>query len=487
MNKDLKDLIDSIDTSNKTHSDLETMIKYLKEEVQRLNFTINEQKQIIQDLNLKLSKIDNTNIPEDMALLKELVHTQRQEIVKKDKDIEILQRTIEEVSLELNKMEDYEGENEELIYAQKIIVQLTDENQILKDKNELLNSEMKELHNQINLKKQEIFDENQELIDANKLIFQLKEETDVNKVRIESLMKENEVLKADLNETTSIQKDLSKGLEESEKLIDQLTFDNDQMQEKINFFQQKLEITGKEQKYEDNVSTITQQGETYQKQLQKYEEEILELKNIINSNISIMENLQQKNFGIQSKLDQETVTREQKSNEFTKLIAEKERELEHVNLKLHKIQNSNKKLSDLIVELKLKEIRTPEEPKLKVTSKNGYNNKIPNSIFFKMYNKLDEEAKNYIVDQLINDLQSSERDLKINAIKVLSFIKSKKVFDALINLKNDNDWIVKLYLIKVLNLFKDLSIENTLKFLQKDIDNDVREAATELLLKLNLK
>ncbi|GAI69300.1 unnamed protein product, partial [marine sediment metagenome] len=60
--KELKDLIDTVDYTNKAHSDLENIISRLTEEVQRLNFTIDEQKIIIQnqiinkkvDLELKL-------------------------------------------------------------------------------------------------------------------------------------------------------------------------------------------------------------------------------------------------------------------------------------------------------------------------------------------------------------------------------------------------------------------------------------------------
>ena len=119
MSKDLKDLIDSVDSTNKKHSDLEARITYLMEEVQRLNFTVGEQKKIIQKQKSKLS--ENT-IPEDITVLKDLVTEQRQDIIKKDKDIEILQQTIADISTELENLQKFEGENEELIYANKEIV-----------------------------------------------------------------------------------------------------------------------------------------------------------------------------------------------------------------------------------------------------------------------------------------------------------------------------------------------------------------------------
>ena len=98
MSKDLKNLIDSIDSANKAHSDLETIIRYLKEEVQRLNFTIKEQKRIIQNQNAKISSFEEPAIPEDIQILKDLVITQREEIIKKDKDIEILTQTLQDVT-----------------------------------------------------------------------------------------------------------------------------------------------------------------------------------------------------------------------------------------------------------------------------------------------------------------------------------------------------------------------------------------------------
>ena len=53
MSKEFKNLIDSVDSENQAHSDLKIMIKRLKEEVQRLNFTVSEQKK-----NYPKSKID---------------------------------------------------------------------------------------------------------------------------------------------------------------------------------------------------------------------------------------------------------------------------------------------------------------------------------------------------------------------------------------------------------------------------------------------
>ena len=59
MTPDLKDMIDSVEEKNKTQSEFEQIIKFLKEETTRLNFTINEQKLLIQE---QKEKIKNTLI-----------------------------------------------------------------------------------------------------------------------------------------------------------------------------------------------------------------------------------------------------------------------------------------------------------------------------------------------------------------------------------------------------------------------------------------
>ncbi len=145
MSKELKDLIDSVDSDNQAQADLETMNRELKEEVQRLNFTIDEQIRIIQNQESKLSNFPNGNIPEDVSLLKEVVTQQRQDIIKKDKDVEILQQTIADISTELENVQKFEGENEELIYANKEIVQLTEENQAYRNQVEDLINTLQEL------------------------------------------------------------------------------------------------------------------------------------------------------------------------------------------------------------------------------------------------------------------------------------------------------------------------------------------------------
>lgn len=468
MSKELKDLIDSVDYTNKTHSDLETIISRLKEEVHRLSFTIDEQRKIIQNQKTKLSVFKENNIPEDVFVLKDLVTNQRQDIIKKEKDIEILQQTIAEISNEFENIQNFKEENEELIYANKVIVQLTEENETNRLEIENLNNKIKELQEILVFKEGDIGEENQDLINAKKLIFQLTEENGISRIQIESLNQEIEGLKTNLQENDAAKTQYIHELDEANKFVDQLTFDNDQYHEKVNYLQQKIEETVKfqEQASPEGVE-IGNNLEELKGNLLHLEVENTELKDIIDTNISIIESLKQK------------------IEEFLKKVSEGDEELENLNVKLQKIENANKQLSDLIVELKVREEQLFNNVEPVITPDQIVFEDFPPTLFFKMYKQLTNDSKDMIIAQLVEDLSKSNRDLRTYAIKVLSFIKGPKVFNAFKGLVKDDDWIVKLYLIKALRNFENIEKVDMLKELQKDKDIDVREAAIKMLTKSN--
>jgi len=466
MSKELKDLIDSVDYSNKAHSDLENIINRLKEEISRLSFTIDEQRTIIQNQETKLSEFKENNIPEDIIVLKDLVMNQRQDIIKKEKDIEILQQTIADISKEFENTQNFNEDNEELIYANKVIVQLTEENETNRLKIENLNTKIKELQEKLVFKERDIGEENQDLINAKKLIFQLTEENGISRVQIESLKQETEKLKTNLQENDGAKTQYIHELDEVNKIVDQLTFDNDQYHEKVNYLQQKIEETVKfhEQASPEGVE-IGDNLDELKGNLLRLEVENTELKDIINTNISIIESLKQK------------------IEEFLKKISERGEELENLNIKHQKIENANKQLSDLIVELKVREAQVFDDIEPVIIPDHIVFEAFPPTLFFKMYKQMTNDSKDVIVAQLVEDLSSNNRDKRTYAIKVLSFIKGPKVFDAFKGLVKDEDWIVKLYLIKALQNFENNEKIDMLKELQKDKDIDVREAAIEMLSK----
>ncbi len=480
MSKELKDFIDSVDSANKAQSDLEVTIRGLREDVQKLNFTIDEQKRIIEDQKSKLSTIESDNIPEDISVLKELITQQRQDIIKKDKDVEILQQTIAEVTVELEKVQKFEEENEELIYANKEIVQLTEENENFRREVEDLNNAMTNLQKELgsNNFQEAPGEESSELLDAKKLIIKLTEKNGINRVQIETLNQEIENQKKQNQEDEALKNQFSYELIETNKIVDQLTYDNDQYHAKVNYLQQKLEENVKLQEELPKDDRYSNEIEVLNKILIELERENKDLKNLVNTKISIIKNLNLKITAIEKDLGEETTFT---INNLRDKVSEKDEELNALTLRLQKFENANVQLSDLIVELKVQQDHQSETIEFEGSSKRIVYEDLPPNLFFKMYRLLSEENKTTVVNQLIDDLNSEIRDFRTYAIKVLSVIKGNRVFEVLKDIINDDDWIVKLYLIKAFRNFNEADTVPLLKKLLDDSDIDVREAAISML------
>ncbi|MFX1406362.1 MAG: HEAT repeat domain-containing protein [Promethearchaeota archaeon] len=482
MSKDLKDLIESTNSANRAHSDLETIIKYLKEEVQKLNFTINEQKRIIQNQKLKLSNFESSTIPDDVEVLKELIVNQKEELIKKDKDIEILTQTIEDITVELEKAKNFDEEDEEIVYSNKVIVQLTEEKEIYHAEIEKLEARINDLEETVQLYENGDYKKiEQKLVDTKKLIFQLTEENGLNRVQIESLKKEIEDLQSSLHESELNKNQYMHELENNNQIIDGLKDKLSEYKEKIEYLQNKLEDMKKIRE------SFLESSEEYKKLLE-FEAENNELKNIISTNLNIIENLKNENLELNNNLTDAFQIINSNKDDYDKTLIENEEKLAELNKKYQKIQNANKKLSDLIVELKVKgdSITAQVAPSYssQPISKESQLNYIPPSLFHKMFELLDTENKKQIIDQLIEDLNENNiRDKRIYALKILSSIDDPRIFEEFKKLIKDKDWIIKLYIIKALNKFKNTEVKNILKELQKDGDIDVREAATNLLCK----
>ena len=253
MNKELKELIDSVDSTNRAHSDLETLVRHLKDEIQRLNFTINEQKRIIQTQNVKLSNLEKTQVPEDVQILKELVLNQRDDMKKKDKDIEILQRVVEELSMELENAKKYNDDTDEINYANKIIVQLTEENENLIEEINKLKLKLSRIdsgstESEAPSPTQDI---DLELVDAKKMIYQLQEENGINRVKVESLKAQVDKLEIQLEDTKGVKNQYLKELDESTQTIQELNKKVELLQETVSDLENELKIASEEMKEHD--------------------------------------------------------------------------------------------------------------------------------------------------------------------------------------------------------------------------------------------
>ena len=483
MSKELKDFIDSVDSANKAQVDLEITIRGLKEDVQRLNFTIDEQKRIIEDQKSKLSSVQNDNTPEDISVLKELVTQQRQDIIKKDKDVEILQLTIAEITEELENVQKFEEENEELIYANKEIVQLTEENENFRLKVEELNNTLTNLQKELGSDnyKEAPSEENSDLLDAKKLIIKLTEENGINRVQIETMKQEIEKQTKQNEEEIAFKNEFSRELIETNKIIDQLSYDNDQYHAKVNYMQQKLEETIKLQEELPKDDKDSKEIEVLNMILVELERENNDLKSLVDTKISIIKNLKLNTPGMEKELGEKPTSENQKISDLQDKVYEKDEELNALTLKLQKFENSNLQLSDLIVELKVQQDQRSENMEFESSSKKIVYEDLPPNLFFKMYRLLNEDDKTTVVNLLIDDLNSETRDFRTYAIKVLSVIKGNRVFEVLKDIINDDDWIVKLYLIKAFRNFNEADTIPLLTKLLEDKDIDVREAAISML------
>ena len=133
MSRDLKDLIDTVEVKESTASELEQEVKLLREDIKRLNFTVSEQRLLIKEQERKIASSEVYELPGDIQILKDMLISQRQEIKKKDKDVEILDERIYELTNKLKKSKvggESTAESEELIKAKKLVVQLTEENEL---------------------------------------------------------------------------------------------------------------------------------------------------------------------------------------------------------------------------------------------------------------------------------------------------------------------------------------------------------------------
>jgi len=485
MSKELKDLIDSIDSTNRAHSDLERMIRYLREEVLRLTFTINEQKQIIQSQRAQLSDIEESDLPGDVQILKEMVSNQREEIIKKNKDIEILKQTLEDISNELENSKNFNGESEEIIYSNKVIVQLTEENELKNVKiNELQEKIEKLQQDSILTQSIDFEDKDQQLIDAKKLIFQLTEENGISRVKIESLKAEIQEITAKLESVIAIKNEVSEELNDLRKKHEDLVIESNEYKEKVNYLQQKIENTLKsyleEQKIDSNVI------EESNRRLQELEKENENIKNALNENVIITDELRNHNNELVNELNEIRNLEINREAEYRKKIVLKEEELEALNVKLNKIENANSQLNKLLLKLKEQEKGVPLKSEPKISAKTIDSGTISPSLFMKMFNLLEEQAQNQILELLFKNLNDNLRMRRITAIKLLSMIRTPKIFNTFKEMIKDNDWIIKLYLIKALIRFNSPEVKEVLQELNKDSDVDVREAAEKALRELSL-
>ncbi|MFX1322545.1 MAG: HEAT repeat domain-containing protein [Promethearchaeota archaeon] len=226
MSKEIKDLLDTVEEENKVRAEFEQTVDVLKEEINRLNFTIKEQKLLIEDQKGKLLEFEEKT-PENIKELKDTIAIQKQDLVKRYKDINTLNQQIKDLTTQLENYKKVNSQtevNEELINTKKLIVQLTEENEQKQVQIESLKEQLENRQNYDHIA------ENQELIDAKKLNFQLMEENGL-------LLMQIETLKAQIQEAN--ERAQSEKLHLTNKEIEALTSEIEEYKAKINYLQAK--------------------------------------------------------------------------------------------------------------------------------------------------------------------------------------------------------------------------------------------------------
>ncbi|MHA1273064.1 MAG: HEAT repeat domain-containing protein [Promethearchaeota archaeon] len=411
MSKEIRNIIDTVEEENQTKAQMEQTIKFLKEEIGRLNFRLSEQKKLIQDQEKKLEKQEK--VPPDVQLLKEMVLSQRQDLIKKDKDIDILKDRIDELTLQLEKTRNGSkyGESNELLEAKKLIVKLTDEN-------ERLHTSQEDSQKLISELQEENVDLKNELEDIYKHIEELKAETseldatselNAAKEKIKQLEKQNEIYISEINELRDQLHELQDNLignnlqfvsKLEEQTIKSLRAEIDDLQSLIVYLKQKLEKKGEKQSdYKDSIN-ISDEVEKESQYFEGDSDEKRTINSLIEKNKSLSEEI---------KKLQENLKLSENSSLDDNLIKKYKEDL---NL-------ANKKIDNLMVEIEdyQAQVLTLQQ-KLDSSEKSGEKTLI-NEVSSKeerkeeIINELLEENESYRLE--IENLKNELRQIELNA------------------------------------------------------------------------
>jgi len=518
MSRDLKDLIDTVEKETRSHAELEQIISSLKEKKNKLKFTVKEQKLLIESLksHMEDEQIERVVLPSEIDILKEIISSQRQELNEKQSDIEKLYDKIDNLAISMESNEDIsklEISNKELLEAKMQIIQLGDENQEYRSQIKFLKDQIEEL--QLEKSKDEEFieekdeqpEENEELINFKRLNFQLMEENGLLRLELESLKaKFQESLEEAISEELEIANERNAVLSSKfESLKTKLHEHIETSSEELESAQERNAILTAE--LESLKAKLLENGEISREELESAQERNTLLSAELESLKAKLLESEDKGLG-ELKLANDKISiltaeladyevkinylKVQLENVHEPLIvstgdalefAEMREKFENIKKDLSNYQKENQNLIKMLEELKEKEVNIKNEQIYEPTILKSIPKQLQLSLFNRMYHLLDKDNKETVINLLIQDLKSNNSEIKRNAIKILSHIRYKKVYDALFELINDKDWIVRYNIIKALSKFekKNEQFTSFLKKLTKDSDVDVRELAIKVL------
>ena len=493
MSKDLKNLIDTVEEKESSHSELEQEVKILKEDIKRLNFTISEQKLLISEQTNKLQKSEIYELPGDIRILKDMLVSQRLEIKKRDKDVDILEQEIEKLTTQVKSSKNKRGDpalNEELIKNKKLIVQLTEENEKYradKDESENLFKKLMEENEEYLLQIDTLKDENQNLdveISKDSSIKLELEGLENNSNIVESLKLEVENLK---NEAIQ----LKQKLKSSDSTHDKSEMEFEEVNELSNDFRQLIKL-----KRDFNTAKITIDNlvEEINKHLKEITEQDKEIRDK-NTKISVLnekiEGLNRRNKKIQEQIEDTQLqpTADDSYIEFSESL-------------LKELQEENKILNQRILELEETEISHPRdldvydinELKELINYLKNENQQLKKSIIELKENKFAPLSKAIESDEPYNELIEMNKNLILenetlaNKILKLKEIKSLPTKDLSYNYKFDHStpqYYQTLFFMKILNTLdkykREIVIDSLIQDLGRTSNLDIKRFIINLI------
>ena len=398
MNDDLKNQIEIVEKEALSQSELEQKLKKKKEDINRLNFTLKEQKLLIEDLRSQIKEEEGGQIelPSEIQILKDMIRAQRKELSRQDNIINHLNEKIDEqiALLKNDGSINFQEKNEkELIEAQKLIIELTNKNEEYKSQMIVLQNQVDEIQSQDrkieNIDYESIeTEEDEKLVYFKRLNFQLIEESGLLRVEVEKL-------KAKLHQVK----------EEELKVL------------KVKIQKVKEEASEKVKVAKINVKVLTEEIEDYEAQVDLLKKEIE--KNVNESNSEELKLANNKIKILTTELEEYKTQAELLKKEKQKEVKESNpEELELANTKI-KILTTEledfKAQAELLKKEKQKEVKesNPEETELA-------NNKIKILTSELEDYEAQVELLKKEIHERVKESNSDELNLANNKIKILT-------------------------------------------------------------------
>ena len=271
MSKDLKDIIDTVEKETKSQAELEAIINSLNEEINKLKIIVKEQKMMINEQSGSIA-MDISNIPSEVDVLKEMIISQRQELIKKDESNERLHDQIDDLVIKLENSGNgtfNEQINNDLVEAQELILAFTEESENFRNQIEELKRQIPSEKSDFEATNQELLEENEEMVNIKRLNFQLMEENGLLRIKVES---QKEKLQEKISGSNSEELALA------DQKIEALTLELEDYEAQVRYLQQKA---GTDVITPVSLTYTTEEFNNLKGELSRYQNENKRLNNIL--------------------------------------------------------------------------------------------------------------------------------------------------------------------------------------------------------------